>query len=101
MAAGHGDRLRIYVSWNGATSVARWQLEAGPSRAALAPLRTVARSGFETTIGAPASSRFVAVAALDAHGRVLATSKPVAVSPAARRAVIAIDVSSARAAQRG
>jgi hypothetical protein len=77
----HGGRLRVYVSWNGATSVERWRLEAGASRAALAALGTFVRSGFETTLGAPASVRFVAVAALDAHGRVLATSEPVAVSP--------------------
>ena len=66
--------LRLYVSWNGATSVARWRLEAGASPHALRGLRSVPRSGFETLLRAPASAAFVAVAALDAHGGVLASS---------------------------
>ena len=72
--AGPNHTLRVYASWNGATAVARWRLEAGASPRALAPLRSVARAGFETLLRAPASAAFVAVAALDAHGRVLASS---------------------------
>ena len=75
--ATHGV-VRVYVSWNGATGVARWRLEEGASRGSLQPLRTVARSGFETVLRAPASGAFVAVAALDSAGRVLATSQAVA-----------------------
>jgi FAD/FMN-containing dehydrogenase len=72
--AGPRGALRVYVSWNGATAVARWRLEAGPSPGALRPLRSVARRGFETLLSAPASTGFVAVAALGAGGRVLARS---------------------------
>jgi hypothetical protein len=74
VSAGPGGAPRVYVSWNGATAVARWRLEAGPSPRALRTLRTVARRGFETLLRAPASARFVAVTALDAGGRVLARS---------------------------
>lgn len=74
-----------YVSWNGATAVARWQLLEGPSPARLAPLGSVTRSGFETTITLrrrPAEE-FVAARALDASGTTLAISATVAV-PATR-----------------
>ena len=76
--AGPGGTLRVYASWNGATDVARWRLEAGASLRALRPLESVPRSGFETLLRARASAAFVAVAALDAGGRVLASSTTVA-----------------------
>ncbi len=72
-----GDTLRVYVSWNGANGVARWRLAAGASPNALVPQRTVPSAGFETVLRVPASSRFVALAALDARGRTLAISRPV------------------------
>jgi hypothetical protein len=77
---GHAP-LRVYVSWNGATAVARWRLEAGASPRALRTVASAARTGFETALAAPSSAAVVAVAALDARGRVLATSTPVAVPP--------------------
>jgi hypothetical protein len=63
----------VYASWNGATNLAAWRVLSGPSAAALRPTRTVVSTGFETwtTIRAAA---YVVVQALDAHGRVLATS---------------------------
>ena len=78
IAVAGGAPLRVYVSWNGATDVARWRLEAGPSPHALRSRPSVARRGFETLLHAPASAAFVAVAALDARGRVLATSRTLA-----------------------
>ena len=72
-----GGRLRVYVSWNGATGVSRWRLAAGASANTLAPRRSVASTGFQTVLSAPAAARFVAVDALDARGRVLAISRPV------------------------
>jgi arylsulfotransferase ASST len=75
-----GGSLRVYVSWNGATDVARWRLEAGASPQTLAPLSSTADRRFETLLHAPASARFLAVAALDAHGRVLASSRILAVA---------------------
>jgi hypothetical protein len=67
--------LSVYASWNGATAVSRWRLETGGSRQSLRPRRTGASTGFETILPAPSSARFVAVQALDAAGRVLATSR--------------------------
>ena len=72
-----GGTLRVYVSWNGATDVARWRLEVSSSRGALRTVRTVADTGFETLLHAPASAQRVAVEAIDARGRVLATSRVV------------------------
>jgi Arylsulfotransferase (ASST) len=64
----------LYASWNGATAVARWQVLGGSSANHLAAAATVARSRFETAINLGRASGYVAVAALDAKGRRLATS---------------------------
>jgi hypothetical protein len=72
-ARSHGG-LVAYASWNGATSVAQWRLLGGASPHALAPLAAVPRSGFETAIAVPTTSRYLAVQALDAQGQVLSTS---------------------------
>jgi hypothetical protein len=70
------QRRRLYVSWNGATEVARWQVLAGSERERLRPFRTVRKQGFETSAPAPAFP-WVAVRALDRAGRTLATSRVV------------------------
>jgi hypothetical protein len=67
----------LYASWNGATEVAAWQLQSGPSASALQPVATVPRAGFETAIPLGSASGYAAVAALDAAGRPLASSAPV------------------------
>jgi hypothetical protein len=73
-----GRRLMIiHAIWNGATEVARWRILAGTGDAKLAPVRTVAWNGLDTTAEIPGSSRTVEVVALDSQGRVLGTSKPV------------------------
>jgi hypothetical protein len=77
--AGSGQ-LTVEASWNGATTVASWQVLAGASATSLAPVASAAKSGFETTISVHTSDPYVAVAALDAAGRTLATSP--AISPA-------------------
>jgi outer membrane protein assembly factor BamB len=71
-----GSTRSAYVSWNGATHVASWQLLAGPSAAHLSPVSTTPRSGFETVIPAPATG-VVRVHALSASGKVLATTKAI------------------------
>jgi hypothetical protein len=86
VVAAPGDSLRVYVSWNGATDVARWRLEAGTSVGALAPVLTSRSGGFETVLRLPGSVRFVVAQALDAGGRVLARSRPVACPNAAASA---------------
>jgi hypothetical protein len=71
-------RLTVYVSWNGATNVARWELMAGRSPNKLTPLHSTAtRSGFETDMPATTSQPYLAVRALDSSGQVLATSAAV------------------------
>lgn len=69
--------VSVYASWNGATAVARWQLLAGRGAGALAPVRTVAKSGFETRIDLAGSATTFAVRALGKGGSVLATSAAV------------------------
>ena len=67
-------RVSLYVSWNGATSVAAWQVLGGSGRR---PVRTVARSGFETRIDLRSTASEFAVRALDARGHALSVSRGV------------------------
>jgi len=76
VAHSSGATSTVYASWNGATTVASWQLLTGAGATQLAPVSTTPRSGFETTIPAPAAA-FYQVRALSASGRVLGTSKVV------------------------
>ena len=71
-----GAGVRVTVSWNGATDVAQWQLLAGQTAAALAPVATVPRAGFETSVTTHRPWRFVAMRALDASGATLGVSRP-------------------------
>jgi hypothetical protein len=64
----------LYVSWNGATDVAAWRVDAGATKTELRPLGTAVRRGFETGIRLPAGEGYAAVVALDASARELATS---------------------------
>jgi hypothetical protein len=62
---------RLYASWNGSTETRSWRVLSGGSS------RTISRRGFETEIALPRGAKSVAVAALDAAGRTLATSDTV------------------------
>jgi len=73
-------RVSLFASWNGATTVARWQVLAGPSPSALRPTTSVCRTGFETRINVSNSTGSFAVRALSASGHVLATSRVVQAS---------------------
>lgn len=66
----------VYVSWNGATEVATWQLEG--EKEGWRVLAQVDKTGFETTIGMPRVEGYssVRVSALDAKGDVLGSSDP-------------------------
>jgi hypothetical protein len=64
----------LYVSWNGATEVAAWQLLAGPTQLSLQPAATVPRTGFETQLAPGLTSGYAAVRALDAAGQLLGQS---------------------------
>jgi hypothetical protein len=79
-ASRSGATTTVYASWNGATTVASWQLLTGSSSTQMNPVSTTPRTGFETTIPAPAAA-FLQVRALSASGRVLASSKTVAPTP--------------------
>ena len=68
---------KVYVSWNGATEVTKWQLMSGKKAGSLKPGATVSKAGFETAVPLGGATGFVAVRALDKNGHVLATSKPV------------------------
>jgi hypothetical protein len=64
----------VYVSWNGATDVVRWQVLGGDKRNDLRPLVTVRKTGFETRIALPRATEYVAVRALDRKARSMARS---------------------------
>ena len=61
-------RVAVYVSWNGATGVTRWQVLAGPNARKLKPVRTVPRTGFETAIELKSGARMFAVRAVGFSG---------------------------------
>ena len=71
--SGRGSTV-AYVSWNGATHLARWRVLAGRSRQQLAPVASAARSGFETAIPLPGSGPWFQVQALGPNGTVLGSS---------------------------
>jgi hypothetical protein len=73
------DGRKVFVSWNGATEVAAWQLLAGPTAAALTVADQAPRRGFETTFAAPKGMRFAAAVALDQHGNEVGRSKTIRV----------------------
>jgi hypothetical protein len=67
----------VYASWNGATQVASWRVLGGSTRSGLhALVPAVRRAGFQTAVTVHAKPRYVAIEALDAHGRVLGISRP-------------------------
>jgi hypothetical protein len=61
----------VYVSWNGATQVARWRVLAGTSSTSLKVVATHARAGFETDVKLSKSYKAYEVEALDSKGHVL------------------------------
>jgi hypothetical protein len=70
----HAHRT-VYVSWNGATEVAHWRLESGPSRGRLTNATTIRRKSFESAFPPLGPhDRYGAVIALDRHGKALGRS---------------------------
>ena len=65
---------RVYVSWNGATDVLRWQFLAGRSKAELRTIRFVPKVDFEQSAPAPRHSWLV-VRAVGAKDRTLGWSR--------------------------
>ncbi|XKH54796.1 arylsulfotransferase family protein [Citricoccus nitrophenolicus] len=67
-----------FVSWNGATEVARWRLMAGEDESSATEQAVVDREGFETAIPIPddaAELPYAVVEALDAEGTVLGAAQ--------------------------
>jgi hypothetical protein len=69
----------VHAIWNGATEVAAWRVRGGREPNALAPIRTARWDGLDTTLKIPGVPQEVQVVALDAHGNVIGTSRPVRV----------------------
>jgi hypothetical protein len=68
-------KATVYASWNGATDIAAWRVLGGPDSAHLSQIADTLRTGFETAIPvATGQDTLAAVQALDANGKVLATS---------------------------
>jgi hypothetical protein len=74
---GSDDKVTLYVSWNGATDVATWQVLAGPDPGQLEPVGSAPKRGFETAVTVNTAEPYVAVQARSATGRVLGNTKAV------------------------
>jgi len=68
---------QIYVSWNGATEIDGWRIDAGPNAHALTPVGTSPWTGFETVIIVDAVGPSFQAIALDANGNELGSSEVV------------------------
>ncbi len=67
-----------WASWNGATDVAAWRMNAGPSYNSLEVITTVEKRSFETPIDFTRNgAKVFRVAALDSSGRVISRSSVV------------------------
>ncbi len=71
------SEVAVYVSWNGATEVAKWEVLAGEEADALSPVTTASWSNFETQIPVSSTDKVFEVKALNSEGKVLATSEAV------------------------
>lgn len=74
---GSGGEVTVYVSWNGATEVASWEVLAGPSADELEPVGSAPREAFEIGIVVESDEAYFAARALDDAGEVLGTSEAV------------------------
>jgi hypothetical protein len=81
LAPSSDGSIDAYASWNGATDVSSWQVLAGGSPGALAPVARTGKRGFETAIAVRSAAPYFQVQALGASGQVLSSSS-VAATPA-------------------
>jgi hypothetical protein len=70
-------RRRLFVSWNGATEVAAWRLEAGPARNDLRAVLTRPKQSFETSLPSPRRDGFATAVALGSGGQILGRSNTI------------------------
>ncbi len=66
--------VEVWASWNGATEVTAWRVLAGSAEDTLAPVATVPKTGFETTLNVPGGAAYVEAQALNAAGQVIGNS---------------------------
>ncbi len=71
--------MKLWASWNGATTVSAWRILSGPSPSSLRTIGTEPRTAFETTMSADDSNPYFAVQALGSKGQVLSTSNTVTI----------------------
>jgi hypothetical protein len=71
-----------WVSWNGATEVAAWELLAGDDPDQLESAEPVEADGFESALPVPDRAAVIVVRALDADGEALGVSTPIDVREA-------------------
>lgn len=69
----------VFVSWNGATQVASWQVLCGDTPAKMSEIANVPRAGFETAITTRPSGKLLAVAARDLKGQQIGISETISV----------------------
>jgi Arylsulfotransferase (ASST) len=67
----------VYVSWNGSTEVAAWQVLGG-ARTSLSPLAVADWANFETAISVNSTGPYFQVVAIDSEGRPVGRSEVVA-----------------------
>src|SRR3954453_24124095 len=73
-----GSKTRVYMSWNGATDIKAWRIWTGKSSWKLTvAAKRVTRNGFETAKTVKGGGPIVKVQALNAKGKVIATSRAV------------------------
>jgi hypothetical protein len=70
-------RLIAFVSWNGATQVARWRVLGGATADALTSLGEGAWTGFESKLDFPGKPAFIRLQALDAAGNLLGSTETI------------------------
>jgi hypothetical protein len=72
---GPEGEVTLYVSWNGATEVASWEVLVGGGPDELDPVGSAPRKGFETALKLQTDEPYVAVKAKDGSDRVLGVSE--------------------------
>jgi hypothetical protein len=77
---GSPGRVAVYASWNGATTLARWQVMVGRSQGSLKPEASAAARGFETRLSVATRQHIFEARALSSTGRLLGSSLPTSVA---------------------
>jgi hypothetical protein len=70
-------KITVWASWNGSTALNKWRVLGGSSAKSLKSVGGSAKRSFETAFKLRGSYAYVAVQALDSHGKVLSTSKAI------------------------